>query len=189
MEYIRTFIAIEIENRDVLSKITSIRDQITATGADIKPVEDENIHITLRFLGEIPPGLVREICNSIRGVKYPVFRIRVNGIGVFPDINRPRVIWIGVSEGGDRLRELHRLIEDIIRKLGIPPEREEFTPHITIARVKSYRNIDKLLKTLRDIVDIDIGYSNVTSIHIKKSVLTPSGPIYSDLCSVELIKP
>lgn len=185
-ELIRTFIAIEIENKDVLARLISTRDQIVATGADLKPVEDENIHITLRFIGEIPAGMVRFLCNDMLNLKYPEFRIRVKGIGVFPNISRPRVIWAGVSEGFDKLVELHKQIELIVRRHGIPPEREEYIPHITIARVKGGRNIDKLIKILTTLTNADFGYTDVKEIKLKKSVLTPSGPHYSDLCGVRL---
>jgi 2'-5' RNA ligase len=185
-ELIRTFIAVEIENRDVLRKLIEIRDQLVASGADIKPVEDENIHLTIRFIGEIPAGLVKTLCNEINGVKYQVFQMHVKGVGVFPNISRPRVLWAGVAEGADKLVELAKILETIVRRLGVPPEREEFVPHITIARVRGSRNMDKLVKLVINLADMDFGYSNVTGIHVKKSVLTPRGPVYSNLCSVML---
>lgn len=185
-ELIRTFVAVEIENRDVLKKLVEIRDQLVATGADIKPVEDENIHLTLRFIGEIPVGLVKVLCNEITGLKYQQFQMHVKGLGVFPSLTRPRVIWAGVSEGSDKLIELYRLVESIVRRLRVPPEREEFVPHITLARVKGLRNIEKLLRLINTLLDADFGYSNVTEIFVKKSVLTPSGPVYSNLCSAKL---
>jgi 2'-5' RNA ligase len=105
---------------------------------------------------------------------------------VFPNISRPRVLWAGVAEGADKLVELAKIVETIVRRLGVPPEREEFVPHITIARVKGSRNMDKLVKLVINLADMDFGYSNVTGIHVKKSVLTPRGPVYTNLCSVML---
>lgn len=185
-EIIRTFIAIEIENSDVLKKLVEARNKLVETGADLKPVEDENIHLTLRFIGEIPAGLVKVLCSDISTLKYSRFEMHVKGLGVFPNLARPRVVWAGVAEGSDKLVELARIVERIVRRLGVPPEREEFVPHITLARVKSGRGVDKLVKTIQSMQDMDFGVSSVTRIHVKKSVLTPSGPIYSDLCTVEL---
>lgn len=185
-ELIRTFIAVEIENKGVLRKLIEVRDQLASTGADIKPVEDENIHLTIRFIGEVPEALVRALCDEIKNVKYPKFQMHIKGIGVFPNMSRPRVIWAGVSEGADRLIDLAKIIEAIVRKIGIPPDREEFVPHITIARVKGLRNIDKLIKAIYNFTNIDFGVSEITGIYVKKSVLTPRGPIYSNLCSVNL---
>lgn len=185
-ELIRTFVAVEVENRDVLKKLVEVRDQLVATGADLKPVEDENIHLTLRFIGEIPAGLVEVLCNDISSLKFQRFQMHIKGLGAFPSLTRPRVLWAGISEGSNKLVELYRLVETIVKKLGIPPEREEFVPHITLARVKGSRNMDKLLKTMNDLLDVDFGYSDVTEVYVKKSVLTPSGPVYSNLCSVKL---
>ncbi|MEM1714089.1 MAG: RNA 2',3'-cyclic phosphodiesterase, partial [Desulfurococcaceae archaeon] len=112
--------------------------------------------------------------------------MHIKGIGVFPNMSRPRVIWAGVSEGADRLIDLAKIIEAIVRKIGIPPDKEEFVPHITIARVKGLRNIDKLIKAIYNFTNIDFGVSEITGIYVKKSVLTPRGPIYSNLCSVNL---
>jgi len=185
-ELIRTFIAVEVENKDVLRKLIEVRDQLAATGTDLKPVEDENIHLTLRFIGEVPAGLVKVLCNEISGLKFQQFQIHVKGLGAFPSPTRPRVIWAGVSEGSDKLVELYRLVETITRKLGVQPEREEFVPHITLIRVKGPRNVDRLLKVMNSLLDTDFGYSNVTEVYVKRSVLTPSGPVYSNLCSVKL---
>jgi len=185
-ELIRTFIAVEIESLDVLRELVKVKSRLVETGAEIKPVEDENIHLTLRFIGEIPAGLVKVLCNEVASIKYPKFKMHVKGLGAFPNISRPRVIWAGVAEGADKLAELAGIVERIVRRLGIPPEREEFVPHITLARVKGSKGVDRLVRAVMDMQDVDFGYTDVTKLHVKKSVLTPSGPIYSDLCTVEL---
>jgi 2'-5' RNA ligase len=184
-EFIRTFIAVEIENRDVLRGLIQARDKLVEIGADVKPVEDENIHLTLRFIGEVPARVASALCSSMSSLKYQRFQMHVKGIGVFPSLSRPRVVWAGVAEGSEKIVELAGIVERIVRGLGIPPEREEFVPHITILRVKSGRNIDKLVKIISSMLDMDFGYSDVTRLHVKKSLLTPRGPIYSDLCVVE----
>lgn len=186
MSLVRSFIAIEIEDGAALAKLIEARDRLTATGADIKPVEDQNIHLTLRFLGEIPLSLVNWICSELKDVEYNKFSMRVKGLGAFPTIQRPRVIWAGVAEGARQVTELHEAVEAILRKRGLEPEREEFIPHITLARVKGSRGINELVKALLAMADSDFGTSPVSKIVVKKSLLTPRGPIYSDICAHEL---
>ncbi|MEM0326811.1 MAG: RNA 2',3'-cyclic phosphodiesterase [Desulfurococcaceae archaeon] len=185
-EHVRTFVAVEIKNQAVLRKLIEVRNQLVATGAELKPVEDENIHLTLRFIGEIPLSLVRVLCSEISGIKYPRFQVHVKGLGAFPSPTRPRVLWAGVEEGGEKLVELHNLVENTVRRIGIPPDREEFVPHITLARVKGLRGLDKLVKTVMILQNTDFGYTEIDEVVVKKSVLTPSGPIYSNLCTVKL---
>lgn len=186
-EEIRTFIAVEIKNTDVMRKLIEIRDYLLKSNAELKLVEDENIHLTLRFIGEISSSLVKVICAEISKIQVGRFQIHVKGVGAFPSILRPRVVWAGVEEGSDKLRELYLLVEERLRKLGIPREREEFIPHITLARVKGFRNIDKLTRILSELVNVDFGYTEVDEVFVKKSVLTPSGPIYSNICNVKLM--
>lgn len=186
MSLVRSFIAIEIEDRATLAKLIEARDRLTATGADIKPVEDQNIHLTLRFLGEIPISLVNWVCSELRGVEYNKFSMHVKGLGAFPTIQRPRVIWAGIAEGSQHVVELHKKIEDFLKKRGIEPEREEFIPHITLARVKGSRGINELVKAVLAMVDSDFGITPVSRVVLKKSVLTPRGPIYSDICAQDL---
>jgi 2'-5' RNA ligase len=186
-EEVRTFIAIEVKSPEVMRKLIEVRDHLLTSNAELKPVEDENIHLTLRFIGEIPASLVRAICAEVSSLRVEKFQIHVKGVSAFPSPLRPRVVWAGVEEGADKLRELHSLVEEKLRRLGIPREKEEFVPHITLARVKGTRNIDKLVRILGELVNTDFGYTLVDEVFVKKSVLTPSGPIYSNLCSVKLI--
>ncbi len=186
-EEIRTFIAVEIKDASVMRRLIEARDYLLKSNAELKPVEDENIHLTLRFIGEIPFSLVKAICAEISKIRVEKFQIHVKGIGAFPSTLKPRVVWAGVEEGSDKLRELYLLIEERLRKLSIPREREEFIPHITLARVKGFKNIDKLTRILSELVNVDFGYTEVDEVFVKKSVLTPSGPVYSNICSVKLV--
>ena len=147
-ERVRTFISVDVEDPLILDKIERIKETILATNANLKPVERENIHLTLRFLGEIPVALIDEIYKVMLSVKAEPFEIEIRGVGAFPRITSPRVIWIGVVEGADKLKEIHKQLETGLRKLGIRPDSKGFEPHITIARVKSARNKQRLIKVL-----------------------------------------
>ncbi len=185
-ERIRAFISIDIEEPLVIGRLVQLRDMLVATGVPMKPVENENLHITLRFLGQIPVSLVDEIYNNVLArLALKRFKIRLVGLGAFPSITRPRVVWVGVREGGDILQEIYGEIERGLRRLGFKPEREQFVPHVTLARIKGSRNIEKLVRLLQEYSEFEIGEIVVDSVRLKQSILTPRGPIYRTLKEVK----
>jgi 2'-5' RNA ligase len=181
---LRVFIAVDIDEPGLVSRLTRIIDALTATGVPMKPVEPENLHITLRFIGEVPEDLVEEIKREVIGkLEFNEFDLELKGLGAFPGLYRPRVVWVGVSEGSKQLKVIHDLIEESLRRLGIPPEKgaKEFVPHLTLARVKGSRNIQALTKLILDYQDYVVGRMRVRSVRLKKSTLTRRGPIYETL--------
>ena len=188
---VRAFIAVEIENPQVLSNLIKIRDMLVETGADIKPVEDENIHLTIRFLGEISTITIEEIKRIMDTIPTIIksFEMKVFGVGAFPTITRPRVVWAGVTEGSDKLALIRKIIDEGIvkaRLYDVHKDQHAFSPHITLARVKSGRNISKLADLISRYQDYDFGVSPVTEVKLKQSTLTPRGPIYKDIYIVKL---
>ena len=186
MERIRSFISIDVEDEGVLRGLTGVQSALVKTGADLKLVKPENIHLTLRFLGEIPVVLVDEIFKVMQSAVRPPFEMEVKGLGAFPSVTRPRVIWAGVSDGAEAVVEIHRKIEAGLKRLGFRPEDKRFTAHITIARVKSRRNVERLLRVFQEYRNAVFGRMLVDCIRLKKSVLTPRGPIYTTLREVQL---
>lgn len=188
---VRSFIAVEIEDPAVYGAILRLRDSLGGLGLDAKLVEDENIHITIRFLGEVSPATiecVKRILDSV-AASFKRFSIKIRGVGAFPNTFRPRVVWVGVSEGSEILSAIRSFIDKELIKCktrDIHMDKEEFVPHITIARMRSARNVERLLKFLETNKDADLGASVVTRIKLKKSILTPRGPIYEDLYVVSL---
>ncbi|BEP17748.1 RNA 2',3'-cyclic phosphodiesterase [Pyrofollis japonicus] len=183
-ETIRAFIAVDIEDPRVIARLVAIRDAFVATGAPMKPVEDQNLHITIRFLGNIPMGMVDEIARVIESARPRRVVIRLRGVGAFPSTSNPRVIWVGVSEGADELTRIYKEIEHGLRRLGFRPEREEFVPHVTLARIKGRRNIDRVVKLLHELAEEEVGEIVLESVRLKQSILTRSGPIYKTLREV-----
>ncbi len=181
---VRAFIAVDIDDPEVRKKIIAFRDAVAASGAHVKIVEDENIHLTLRFLGNIPETLIDDIYDVMRSIRFKPFKIRVSGVGCFPNINRPRVVWVGVTEGYEELKRIRDELERGLRGLGFRPEREEFVAHITVARVKSGRKREALRKVIEEFQDFDAGEMVVRYIRLKQSILTPRGPIYRTLREV-----
>jgi len=183
-ELVRSFIAVELGDGDILTKLTSLQRTLIQTGADLKIVEPQNIHVTLRFLGEIPASLVESVCEAMRQIKFQPFDLELKGLGCFPDYHRPNVVWVGITRGEVELRSIFNQLEPSLRRLGFPPDRKGFSPHLTIARVRSGRDRQKLVESVEALKDQTIGSITVSRVKLKKSVLTPKGPIYSTLYEV-----
>jgi len=180
-ESIRSFIAFDMDSEPVLKKISNVQNALVKTGADLKPVEPKNIHITLRFLGNIAPTTVDGIHEEMKQVQFMTFNARIHGVGAFPNVNYPRVVWAGITEGADQLRSIFSQLEPRLRGLGFAPDPKGFSPHLTIARVRSGRNKVELAESIRENADIDFGVVRAACLRLKKSDLTPQGPIYSTL--------
>ncbi len=178
---IRCFMAVECGGDELAAKFTEVRRVLEATRADIRFVETENIHLTLKFLGEIGQSLVEQVSQVVEGTSFQPFTARIERVGVFPNLRRPRVVWAGITEGASRLEEIWSEIDGELSKLGFERERRRFSPHITIGRVRSGRNRDKLVHEISSLSDYVFGELHVDRVSLKKSVLTPRGPIYSTL--------
>ena len=172
----RAFVAIEISNEGVIRSIKNLQSKINI---DASAVESKNFHFTLQFLGEISEDLSQKIVHALHTIKFSSFRVNLKGLGVFPRPKSPRIIWIGTDvEGGKKLIGLAKKVEKILEPLGFFPDKS-FKPHITIFRIK--KKIGDITKEMDAQKLEEFGWQKVTSIKFKKSELTPSGPIYTDL--------
>lgn len=186
----RVFIAIELP-QEIKDSLNSIQEKLKTCQADVKWVHPQNIHLTLKFLGEISEEQLAKIKiildNTAKDKKK--FSIRISSLGAFPKINSPRVIWVGVDMGNREIQELAKDLEKRIEKIGIPKEERAFSSHITIGRIRSNLGKDKLVvaltglenhfkETPRELV--------VQKISLFKSTLTPEGPIYEVLKEANL---
>jgi 2'-5' RNA ligase len=180
----RGFIAIDIETNQ---KIIELFNKIGQTGANLKIVEPQNIHITLKFLGDTDEKLIEEIEQIIeKSVKENnPFEIKLTGTGVFPNPGYIKVVWIGIEENGI-IGEIAGRIDEQTHKLGFERDKRRFSPHLTIARVKSAKNKDRLIQVLNQYSDTEFIKFKVESIKLKKSELTPKGPIYTTLKEIKI---
>lgn len=182
----RAFIAIDIDE-PLRQKLADFQNQLMTTGGDFKLVEPKNIHVTLKFLGEVPDKKVEEITEAIKkaviGTKK--FNMEVKKIGAFPNLNYTRVIWAGVEKGGDEVIALQKRIEKELQQIGFRPE-SNFVPHLTIARVRSPKNKEEVARFIREKSSIDFGTTQVLAVELKESTLTPKGPIYKTLAKIAL---
>ncbi len=181
---IRCFIAVDVEDPQVVAKIEDIQKQLAALGLKAKFVEPYNLHITIKFLGEIPRPLVDSVINGMAELRFSPFKIRLAGLGAFPRIERPRVVWVGVTEGAEELESVYQQVRRMLAKVRIQTREEEFTPHLTIARVKAPPPV-RVIDFLKNSRELDVGMIEVTEVRLKKSTLTHRGPIYETLFSAK----
>lgn len=191
MEKIRSFIAIELPG-EIKQALAELQRKFKAAGSlAVKWVDPENIHLTLKFLGDIdadsPEKIVKALEEAANGITS--FDIEVRELGVFPNMNRIQIIWVGLHGELEKLGQLQKHIETSLKPLGFPPENRPFTPHLTLARVRDYARPDERQKLGQTIstANFDGKYTiKVTTVNLMRSQLTPEGPIYSKLGTVTL---
>src|SRR5208283_924262 len=172
-EQIRSFIAFDMENEQVLSRLAAAQKLLRETGADLKLVEPQNIHVTMRFLGDISPSMVDKIHEAMKNVKFTPFTIKLQGLGVFPSLNYPRVVWAGMTEGVEQLKNIFTQLEPQIHALGFPADAYGFSPHLTIARVRSALNKQRLAEFVTKKADYEIDIIKADCLRLKRSQLSP----------------
>lgn len=186
-EMIRTFIAVELAP-ELRAPIDELRERLRSTGADVKWVESNHYHITLKFLGDVPVNRISDVSDAVRSATAAVtaFRISFCGTGAFPNLRRPNAIWVGVTDGADQLAQLACAVETALEPLGFPREDRPFRAHLTIGRVRSHKGLGALSTRIAEARDLPIGDMEVTEAVVMKSVLTPRGPIYTKLAAAVL---
>jgi len=186
MAKIRTFIAVSISEearKAVAQMIVSLQE----FGSGIRWVKPENLHLTLKFLGDIEeenlPKLEEAMNSSTEMIKP--FKYELVNVGCFPNYKRPRVLWIGVEDSEDRLLLLHQNIESEFTKQDFPKESRKFTPHLTIARVKDFRKCESVISKFSD-YNFGSHKNVVEEVLLMKSNLYPSGAKYTKLIQIKL---
>lgn len=178
----RTFIAIALPEQ-IKDTLAALEQELKKTNADVKWVTPENIHLTLKFLGEIDEKKLEKIKLILdeTAKDRPGFLLGLSGVGAFPKINSPRVIWAGVSKGEAEVRQIAGELEEKIASVGIAKEKRPFSGHITIGRTRSSLNQEKLVKGLENLAGFLNQEFPVNKITLFKSTLTPLGPNYEIL--------
>jgi len=180
-DQVRSFISIDLEDQHILSRIGSILSSLQALGGDLKPVERENIHLTLKFLGNVSTSQLAEVKSSLIQLAFPEFSAEIKGAGAFPNLNHMNLIWVGVNEGWSQIEQIYEQVESLSSGLGFRRENRPFSPHITIARVRSGRNRDETANFLQHLSDESFGTITVNKVRLKQSILSSAGPKYSTL--------
>ncbi|MCQ2963987.1 MAG: RNA 2',3'-cyclic phosphodiesterase [archaeon] len=179
-ETVRSFLAIEIE-KDLIPKISKVQDSFKETEANIKYVSKENMHFTLKFFGDINEDKLEEIELAIKKVlkNHSSFDLTIEGCGNFPKPDIIKIIWIGIAKN-EAMINLQKDLDKEFKKIGFRKEKK-FISHLTIGRPRNQKNKNELKNIIKENKNVKIGSMKVSKIHLKKSTLTPKGPIYEDI--------
>ncbi|MCQ2961348.1 MAG: RNA 2',3'-cyclic phosphodiesterase [archaeon] len=182
---IRSFLAIELDE-ELVPKILDVQKEFKKTNANIKYVPSQNMHFTLKFFGNIDLDMVEDISSAVEKVikNYSSFDLNIKNCGCFPNKKVIKVLWLGLEEGSP-IKDLQKDLDKEFRKLGFKKEKN-FISHLTIGRVKSPKNKKEIREAIEKLENIEIGQMTVSKICLKKSTLTPQGPIYEDIKVFEL---
>lgn len=180
---IRTFVAIEVSSgvRDCAADLIG---ELHRAQVDVKWVDPANMHLTLKFLGDVDARGVYEVCRAVQNAAAPLapFDLQISGAGAFPNVRRPRTLWVGASEGEPALAALAEGVESELHKLGFRRESRRFHAHLTVGRVRhAGPAMDDLSQLLTDYADFDLGRTHVGEVVVFSSTLDRSGPIYERL--------
>ena len=192
MDAIRAFIAIELPE-SVLAELGRVEDRLKpqVPHDTIRWVKPDSIHLTLKFLGQVPSDQLELIVSSLKvaAAAHAVFSLEISGAGCFPNLHRPRVVWAGVLDQGHRLSAVQRAVENAIAPLGYPSEQRDFTPHLTLGRLaRDVRSLDQ--KKIGEVVQAaeigSLGRWEVKHVALIKSDLKPNGAEYTILARAPL---
>lgn len=177
----RAFVALEISEPEVLDALVVFQQELSWTGTDLKLVERENLHFTVKFLGEISESQAKDADARLRGLRLSSAQVDVRGVGAFPSIGRPNVVWVGVPESQEG--QVVQIAQSAIGALeGIgKTDRRPFRAHATLARIRSRRESKELTSLLNASSDRAFGSITLRQLKLKSSVLSSSGPAYSDV--------
>lgn len=184
---IRSFLAIELP-RTVVKEIQEVQNDLRASEADVRWVNPAQIHLTLKFFGNIEESQVEPIVTSLEepARETPSFLVNVRGVGAFPHLKNPRVIWMGVVDEEDVLCPFQKRLEESMEPLGFRPEARRFHPHLTLGRVRSARGRDNLVNRIQQYREKKFGAFKAEKVLLFKSELKPSGAVYTILKEVML---
>lgn len=183
---IRTFLAIR-PSPETLASIGEYQTELQETGADVRWIEPSSIHLTIQFLGDVREseiaGIERSLEQSLR--PQPPITIECRGSGAFPNLKKPRVVWIGIRSEG--LSMLAERVEIALSPLGFPPEEREFNPHLTLGRIRSPRGLDRMIARLRENGERSFGVSRIDRAVLYKSELRPTGSLYTPIAELPFL--
>jgi 2'-5' RNA ligase len=184
---IRSFLAIEVPET-ILKKIGQVQEDLKSSRADVRWVSPEKIHLTLKFFGSIDESRIEPIVKSIQRPTQATapFPLRVRGLGAFPHVKNPRVIWTGLIDEKEILVSFQKEVETELEKIEFEPEGRSFQAHLTLARVRSSRGREELVARMERYKEEEFGNFQVERVTLFRSDLKPTGPIYTALREIRL---
>jgi len=182
----RLFIAAPV-SEDFKNKACEVQSLLKSAGADVKWVSSGNMHFTLQFLGDTQESSINDIKRALQAVKsFPAFDVSLSGAGAFESVETPKVLWLGLSRGAQDLQKLAEVVSGELSKTGLVFQKKLFSPHLTLGRTRSPRNIAGLAEKLKEIPDFSTVSMRISSVDLVESILRPEGPLYKTLFSVKL---
>jgi len=188
MDRIRAFLAVD-PSPEIHRRLVEVKSLLAETGAAVRWVRDEGLHVTVKFLGPVTRDGLEALCEELQYIRstFRAFRVCIKNLGVFPDPRRPRVVWAAV-ESAD-LPRLARAVEEAAARAGFGTEQRPFRPHITLGRVKDTRGWPRLREVLAARRAIEVGTCEVTELVAYRSDLRPSGAVYTKLWTIPFDNP
>ncbi len=183
----RTFVAIDLEP-EIKKNLSKFIQKLDSHNPNIRWTKNQGMHLTLKFIGEIPDEREDDIKSVLMDIslKHARFPLKLAGTGTFPPRSRhPRILWLGIEEN-PKLRSVQNDVESKLEKMSIPREKRKFHPHLTLGRVKSSHNIAPVLEKLTENINTEFGKMEVTEVTLFKSTLKPSGAEYDALAKIQL---
>ena len=181
MSRVRTFIAVDV-GESIIARTVALQSLLAKTGAGVKWVAPDAMHVTLLFLGEVDEREIVTVCRTVERVakRMPEFALHVGGVGAFPNPRRPKVVWAGITEGANQLRQFFKLLEEPLLDLGVYRQEErEYTPHLTLGRVRSESDGQALAPELPKHLAWDGGRTVIDEVLVMSSEMRRDGPEYA----------
>ncbi len=187
MRKIRSFIALPLAG-SIRGGATKLIRKLSEVDPGVKWVPTDNLHLTLKFLGDVENTEVHEICKVIADVGYQFdpFLLRFAGTGAFPDLDRPRILYVAVEDPSGALVEMVSQLEEDLAKLGFKPEPRDYRPHLTIGRSRNRRISDEALQIMQAHRDHEFGEMETDVVELIASFLDKKGPTYQVMDTIEL---
>ncbi len=182
MKPVRTFIAVEL-TPEIRGRTNQLITSLRRVVADVRWVEPENLHLTLKFLGDVEVLEIPRVCQAVEAAvsEFSSFEVHVFGAGAFPDPERPRTVWVGLAEGADGMIELHERLQAALAPLGFREEGRRFRPHVTLGRVRDSMTGSQFAQTLAQYAEFSAGRMIVGDVTIFSSELSRQGSKYEVL--------
>ncbi len=182
----RTFVAIPLP-AECQAMLEQIQQELRGYRAEVGWIAIPSIHLTLKFLGEADPEIIPKLEESLKSATQAEhsFELRLRGLGCFPNLKSPRVIWCGLEGDTESLSRLQQRVETVCNEFGFPPEARAFKPHLTLGRVKGKRNLQPLVDCIKIGSDLERSFK-ADHFNVYRSTLRPTGAVYTVLKTIAL---
>ncbi|MHA1434579.1 MAG: RNA 2',3'-cyclic phosphodiesterase [Candidatus Heimdallarchaeota archaeon] len=185
---IRSFFAVDLEAKPILNKITEVQRDLDVPNSRIVFVAPENLHYTMKFLGDIEEAILPELQKEAEKITFEPFTLELKGMGCLPNFSYINAIYVGATKGTEELRTIASELDQMTSKFNFKKAKRPFTAHLTIGRVKRIQDKNLLITKIKGYAEELFGEITVDAVRLKKSVRTPQGPIYTKLFDISAKK-